>query len=169
MTKTLFKAALAATVATGLFASPATAADSETFDATARIVRPLTLTLTNGGLDFGTITILPTLVAPGEDVVVGRAGGGTTACGANLNCTAPTAAAFSVTGSIDQGLDVSIVAPATLDFGANTVAFTADAPGTVLLDNAGATTFEIGGTIRVLPSTVDGTYTNTVDVTVEYS
>lgn len=169
MTKFLTKAALAATVATGLFAAPAMAADTEEFTATARIVSPLTLTLDNGGLDFGTITILPTLAAAGEDVVVGRVGGGSDACGANLNCTAPTPAIFVVTGSINQGLDVSITPPATLDSGANTVAFTLDAPATVSLDAFGDASFDVGGTIRVLPSTVDGTYSATMDVTVEYS
>ena len=52
--KTMFKAALAATVATGLFASPAMAANSATkpFTATAKIVKPLTLVNTSL-LDFG--------------------------------------------------------------------------------------------------------------------
>lgn len=168
MTKTLFKAALAATAATGLFASPAMAADTETFTATARIVSPLTLDK-NADLDFGTITILPTLGAVGEDVSVGRVGGGANACGPNLSCTAPTPANFDVTGSINQGLDVTITPPTTLDFGANTVAFTLDAPSTVTLDATGAVVFEVGGTIRVLPSTVDGTYSAMMDVTVEYS
>ena len=167
MTKTLFKAALAATVATGIFAAPAMAADTETFTATARIVRPLVLTKVTD-LDFGTITMLSGLVS--SDVDVGRVGGGASSCGANLACTAPTAASFTVTGSADQDLDVTIAAPATLDDGAgNSVNFAADAPVLVSLDSAGDASFEIGGTITVLSTTVDGTYSNTVDVTVEYS
>lgn len=166
MTKTLFKAALAATVATGLFASPAMAADTEPFTATARIVSPLTLTNVDD-LDFGTITMLTGLVS--SDVDVGRAGGGSDACGANLACTTPTPASFTVAGSINQPLSVSVVAPATLVSGANSVVFSVDAPTAVTLDVNGAASFEIGGTITVDAATVDGTYTNTVDVTVEYS
>jgi len=56
--KTLIKAAVAATVATGLFASPALAANTATapFTAKAKIVKPLTLTAA-GTLDFATILI----------------------------------------------------------------------------------------------------------------
>jgi len=170
MTRFLTKAALAATLAGGLIAAPATAADSEPFTATARIVSPLLLTK-DSDLDFGTITLLPTLAAPGEDVVVGRAGlgGGTTSCGVNLNCTAPTVASFTVAGSNDQNVGITVVAPSTLDSGANTVAFSVNAPLDVDLNATGDATFEIGGTITVLPTTADGTYTNTVVVTVEYS
>ena len=167
MTKTFIKAALAATVATSLFSAPAMAADTKPFTATARIVKPLILTNVDD-LDFGTITMLPALTS--SDVTVGRAGGGADACGADLSCTAPTPASFTVAGSASQDLDVTIAAPLTLDDGAgNSVAFSVDAPSLITLDALGATSFEIGGTITVLSSTVDGTYTNTVDVTVEYS
>ena len=58
--KTLTKAALAATVATGLFASPAFARQhrDRRFTANATIVKPLTHGQVND-LDFGTITMLP--------------------------------------------------------------------------------------------------------------
>ena len=54
MTKFFTKAALAATVATGLFAAPAFAANSamDNFTATAKIVKPLTL-VNSTTLDFG--------------------------------------------------------------------------------------------------------------------
>ena len=173
MTKFLTKAALAATVATGLLATPAMAADTETFTARARIVSPLTLTK-NTDLNFGTITMLPGLTS--STVVVARAGagGGTTACGANLQCTAPTAASFSVTGSIGQGLTVTTSPLSVLTSGAgDTVGFAINAPTAVTLApagvGAGTVSFEIGGTLTVLAATVDGTYTGDVDVTVEYS
>lgn len=170
MTKFLTKAALAATVATGLFASPALAADTKTFTATARIVSPLTLTK-NADLNFGTITKLPALTS--STVVVGRAGGGTTACGANLTCTAPSPANFSVTGSVGQELTVTTSALAVLTSGTNTVNFAIDAPALVNLAPAGVgggtVSFDIGGMITVDSTTADGTYTGTVDVTVEYS
>ena len=88
MTKTLFKAALAATAATGLFASPAMAQSIEPFTATATIVKPLELTKVSD-LDFGTITMGSGLTS--SDVVVTQSGAGST-CGANLTCTAPTPA-----------------------------------------------------------------------------
>ena len=175
MTKFLTKAALAATVATGLFASPALAADTEAFTATARIVSPLTLTNVND-LNFGTITKLPGLPVAGQAVVVGRSGGSAaTSCGANLLCTTPTVASFNVSGSIGQGLTVTTSAVTSLGRvgGGGSVAFAADAPGTVALAGpgvgAGTASFEIGGSITVSSATPDGSYTADVDVTVEYS
>ena len=170
MTKFLTKAALAATVATGLFATPALAADTERFTATARIVSPLALTKIVD-LNFGTITKLPGLVSSG--VSVGRVGGGANVCGANLNCTAPTPARFSVSGSVGQGLTVTTSPLAVLTSGLNTVDFVIDAPAAVALagpgPSAGTVSFEIGGTITVRTATADGTYSGDVDVTVEYS
>lgn len=173
MTKFLTKAALAATVATGLFAAPAFAADTETFTATARIVSPLSL-VKGDDLNFGTITKLPLLGAAGEDVVVGRDGAGND-CGANLLCTAPTVATFTVSGSVGQELTVTTSAVTALDRvgGTESVAFVIDAPSTVDLAgpgvDAGTAAFEIGGTITVSSDTPDGSYSADVDVTVEYS
>ena len=168
MTKFLTKAALAATVATGLFASPALAADTEAFTATARIVSPLTLTNT-ADLNFGTITMLSGLVS--SDVVVSQDGSSDN-CGANLSCTAGSAASFDVEGSINQGVSITLDMPANpglLMNGAASVAFVADAPASVTLDGLGEASFNIGGTITVTSATTDGTYTNDIDVTVEYS
>jgi len=169
--KTMFKAALAATVATGLFASPALAANSATapFTAKAKIVKPLTLTKATD-LDFGTITMGAALSS--SDVVVGRSGGtATTSCGTNLTCSAPTAASFNVTGVALQTLNVTLgaVTPLvnTLD-NTKTVSFSADPDTTVSLDAAGAGSFDIGGKITVLAATADGDYTGTVNVTVAY-
>jgi Domain of unknown function (DUF4402) len=169
--KTLIKAALAATVATGLFASPALAANTATapFTAKAKILKPLTLTKA-ADLDFGTITMGAALTS--SNVVVGRSGGAATACGANLTCSAPTAAVFNATGVALQQLNVTLTnVPATL---VNTVdstksvAFSVDPDATVSLDALGAGSFDIGGSITVLASTPDGQYNGTVDVTVSY-
>ena len=168
MTNYLTKAALAATVATGLFAAPAMAADTETFTATARIVSPLTLTK-NGDLSFGTITMLSGLTS--SDVTVGQVAADN-ACGANLSCTTPTAASFDVEGSVDQEVAITLAMPnnaGLLMNGAASVAFAADAPATVTLDSLGQASFTIGGTITVTSATTDGTYSNDIDVTVEYS
>lgn len=173
--KTLIKAAVAATVATGLFASPALAATTTgnsavaPFTAKAKIVKPLTLVKATD-LDFGTITMGALLTS--SKVVVGRTGGASDACGAELTCSAPTAASFDVTGVALQQLDITLSrVPAgllnTLD-ATKSVAFTVDPDTTVTLDAAGAASFDIGGAITVLSSTVDGDYSNTMDVTVSY-
>lgn len=166
MTKTLFKAALAATAATGLFASPAMAQSVEPFTATATIVKPLELTKVSD-LDFGTITMGSGLTS--SDVVVTQSGAGST-CGANLTCTAPTPGSFTIAGVGLQGVDISYTAPASLDDGAgNTVAFTADAPASVTLLADGTGAFGFGGTITVDAATVDGVYSATFDVTAAYN
>jgi hypothetical protein len=174
MMKTLIKAAVAATVATGLFASPALAANSATapFTAKAKIVKPLTLTKAFD-LDFGTITMGPLLDATGSKVVVGRTGGATTSCGTNLTCSPnPVPASFDVTGVALQQLNISLSnVPGGLINTADatkSVAFTVDPDTTVTLDTAGAGNFDIGGSITVTSATADGDYKNTVDVTVAY-
>jgi hypothetical protein len=168
MTKFVRLAALAASAA--LLATPALAAnsDSKPFTAKAKIVKPLVLT-NDTDLDFGVITMGSTLTS--ANVVIGRTGGtATTSCGTGLTCLGGSAAGFTVAGVALQGLDVDVVAPATLDdaFG-NTVAFSVDAPATLTLDDKGDATFDIGGSITVAASTVDGDYSNTVDVTVSYN
>ena len=166
--KTMFKAALAATVATGLFASPAFAApntDSADFTANAKIVKAVTI-VNNFDLDFGTITMLNTLTS--QTVKVSQLNVGT--CGGpDLSCSFPTqaAATFTVTGVPTQTLDVDLVAPGTLTDGlGNSVTFRPDAPATVLVPAAGTVDFAIGGEIDVLAATKDGTYSGDLTVTV---
>jgi hypothetical protein len=172
MMKTLIKAALAATVATGLFASPALAANSATapFTAKAKIVKPLTLTKATD-LDFGTITMGAGLTS--SNVVVGRTGGAAaTSCGANLICTAPVAASFNVTGVALQQLSVTLSnVPATLVHttdNTKNVSFSVDPDTSVTLNGSGLGSFDIGGSITVVAATADGDYDGTVDVTVSY-
>jgi len=173
MTKFLTKAALAATIATSLFAAPAIAANTATapFTAKAVILKPLTLVNT-GDLDFGTITMGAALTS--SNVVVGRTGGvAVSSCGTNLLCSAPTAATFDVTGVALQQLNVTVASlPASLVNTADpsqSVPFSADADPTVTLDSAGLGSFDIGGSITVSSTTADGNYSADVDVTVEYN
>jgi hypothetical protein len=171
MTKFLTKAALAATIATGLFVSPALAANTATapFVAKAKILKPLTLVKATD-LDFGTITMGAALSS--SNVVVARSGGSAaTACGANLTCTVPTAGSFDVTGVAFQQLNVTIGTFLPLRNTADltkTVSLSIDNDATVTLDNAGLGSFDIGGSITVLAATADGDYTSTVPVTVTY-
>ena len=169
--KTLIKAALAATVATGLFASPALAANSATapFTAKAKIVKPLTLEKASD-LDFGTITMGAGLTS--SNVVVGRTGGATTSCGANLTCTAPVAASFNVTGVALQQLSVTLSnVPATLVHtidNTKNVSFSVDPDTSLTLNGSGLGSFDIGGSITVVAATADGDYDGNIDVTVSY-
>ena len=166
--KTLTKAALAATVATGLFASPALAANSATkpFTATAKIVKPLTLANTSL-LDFGIITMKNTFA--GGDVVITQAG--VVTCNTDLTCTGtPKAGAFDATGVKNQNLTVTVQPTASLKdlVSGDTLAFVTDAPSSVQLDNTGAVSFNIGGKITIPADASDGTYGADIDVTVAY-
>lgn len=169
--KTLTKAALAATVATGLFAAPAFAApntDSADFTAKAKIVKAVTLAK-NSNLNFGTITMLSTLTS--QTVTVGQ-DNATDCGGTDLTCSFPAqaAATFTVTGVPTETLDVSIVAPATLDdaVSGTSVAFRADAPSDVTVLSGGTVDFGIGGEIDVVSATKDGLYSGDLTVTVTY-
>ena len=170
--KTMFKAALAATVATGLFASPAFAAANTAtanFTANAKIVKAVTIKR-NSNLNFGTITMLSTLVA--QTVKVNQ--DNTTDCGGlNLSCSFPAqaAATFTVTGVPTQKLDVVVVPPSVLTdtaVAANTVVFRASAPSVVTVAAGGTVDFGIGGEIDIIPATKDGTYSGDLTVTVTY-
>ena len=170
--KILTKAALAATVATGLFASPAFAApaDTESFTAKAKIIKPVTMTnLTD--LDFGTVTMNPTLTS--ETVTVSDAPGSIAVCGsAQLGCSGGAPANFTLTGGVaGQSIQVTYNTPPSVlthTNGSSTVGFTLDAIESVPLDTTGAGTFSVGGTITVLASTVDGDYSADVDVVANY-
>lgn len=168
--KTLIKAALAATVATGLCASPAFAGAntaSANFTAKAKIVKAVALAK-NSDLDFGTITMLSTLTS--QTVTVGQ--DNSTACGGTaLTCSFPTqaAATFTVTGVPSQALDVALVSPSVLtDASSNTVAFRPNAPTVVTVAAGGTVDFGIGGAIDVVSATKDGSYSGNLTVTVTY-
>jgi hypothetical protein len=171
MTKYFTKAALAATVATGLLAAPAFAAnnsDTGLFSATATIQKPITLTKKKD-LNFGTITLGSALTT--SDVVVSQAGVRTCDPSATVvTCSGtPVAAAFTLLGVGGQTLDIDYgTIPATLDSATDSVPFTLDGPADVTLLANGTGSFNVGGTITVADTTDDGVYTADVDVTVTY-
>ena len=171
MTKFLNRAALAATVATGLFAAPALAApaDTETFTAKAVIVKPVTMTnLTD--LDFGSTTMNPTLTS--ATVSVSSAGGVAVCSSAMLTCSGGSRADFTLSGGVaGQTISVSYSSPPavlTHTNGTNTVGFSLAPTANVLLDSSGAGVFAIGGQITVVAATVDGAYSADVDVVANY-
>jgi len=171
MTKFVRLAALAAAAtlaATPAFAAPVSA--SPAAKAHARIVKPLTLTA-NRDLDFGTIVV--GALGGTQTVSVSQAGalGG---CSGALTCSGtPASAEYTVTGTNNMTINVTATASNltnTTSGGSETLVFTPNAPATVALGNSGAAgvDFNVGGSIDIDPTTVDGLYIGDMDVTVDY-
>lgn len=165
MTKTLRILSLAATVAaTALTSAPALAQAQST--ATANIKRPLTLTSIQN-LNLGNILLSGT--AP-FSATVSVAQNGTLTCPASVTCSGTVLPArYNVRGSNNQVVLIS--APnVTLTSGANNLTLTTSAPASVTLTSSGAPgdNFNIGGSITVADTTVDGVYNGTFNVTVSY-
>ena len=165
----LLRMTLAASVtALTLTSAPAAAAptgSSNSATATARIVKPLTLTRTSH-MNFGDIVVQDAGVAT-------LAMGGALSCTGGLTCAATgTPAAYLVTGTNNQV--VTVTAPdVTLTNTANPgtpLTLDLNAPTSVTLPNSGSSgqNFSVGGSISVAASTKDGTYTGDLAVTVDY-
>lgn len=168
MTKFVKIAALAATV---LAATPALAAPVGVTgappSASARIIKPLTLTAT-GSLDFGTIVMNG--VTANRTVTLNA--DTTITCATELVCAANGAVpTYNVRGT--QGQTVNIIKTASTLTGSNGGSLTLTPVGqaSVLLTNSGSPgeNFAIGGSIVIGAATVDGVYTGTVDVQVDYN
>ena len=154
---------LAATPAAAV--SPATQAG-----ATAKIYKALTMSSVQN-LDFGVIVLTGASFA-GEVVSIAQTG--TLTCGSNpgvlLTCSGtPQTAQYKLVGTNNSVVTIS--SPAFNLTGPGTLAFTPNAPATVNLGAAGATTgltFSIGGSITLASTTPDGVYTGTFQVTANY-
>ncbi|MBA3511239.1 DUF4402 domain-containing protein [Sphingomonas sp.] len=160
----------AAVAALALSATPALAAPvvpDKQATATARIVKPLSLTWVQD-LDFGTVT----LVDAGPTTVTVALDGSRTCPGTAVTCSgASTAAKYKITGTNNQTVtvnssNVSMTGPA----GSTPLLLTVNAPASVALGNSGSTgtEFAIGGSISVAGSQAEGTYIGTFAVTVNY-
>lgn len=161
----------AAVAAAALAATPALAAPVGVTgappSATARIIKPLTLTAT-GALDFGTI-VMNGVTA---DRTVTLNADTSITCDAELVCDANgTVPTYNVTGT--QGQVVNIIKNDSTLTGSNGGSLTLTPVGQddVTLANSGAPgdDFAIGGSIVIGAATVDGVYTGTVDVQVDYN
>lgn len=167
--RTIAAVAALALTATPAFAAPVSPAQNAT--ATARIVKPLTLTWVQD-LDLG--TILQSGAGAWAGAVVGISRNGVFSCAnANVTCSSATQEAkYKVTGTNNQ--TVTVTAPNVTLVNQNdntkTLLLTVDSPGTVALGNSGNTglTFGLGGSISVASTTVDGVYLGTFNVTVDY-
>lgn len=167
MKKTITSACLvAAVLATGLTATAAQAGPANAdAKARARVLKQLTITR-NTDLDFGTIVHGATAAT----VVIDSTGGAT--CDAALTCTGTTTAAdFTVTGSNNTIVDVTVPATVTLSNGATgTMTASLAAPATLSLGSTGVTGTPLlfGGTLNVGASQEDGAYEADFTVTVDY-
>lgn len=154
-----------------LVASPADAVSPATqATATAKIYKPLTISSVQS-LNFGTI-VLTGATFSGEVVSINQAGA--LSCGSNpgvvLTCSGGAQAAqYKLVGT--NNATVQITCPGFNLTGPGTLAFTPNAPATVNLGAAGATTgftFSIGGSITLASTTPDGVYSGTFQVTADY-
>lgn len=162
-----------AAVAAAMAAAPATAAPAnpdKNATASARIIKPLVLTWVQ---DLSLGDILQSGAAP-YSASVGISRAGVFSCAnTNVVCSGtPQVAKYNVRGT--QGQSVTINAGNVVMTNANdptkTLTLTVDKPASVTLANAGApgSDFSLGGSITVADTTVDGVYTGTFNVTVDY-
>ena len=134
--------------------------------ATARIIKPLTLSAT-GVLNFGTIVMNG--VTANRTVTLNADSSIT--CATELVCDASgSVVTYNVRGTNNQV--VTIIKTATTLNGSNggTLTLTPVGQANVTLTSSGSPgdDFPIGGSIVIAPTTVDGVYTGTVNVTVDY-
>jgi len=173
MTNFLRMAAVAATAAAvAVTAAPAVAAPVGVTSgpkptANARIIKPLTLTRVRD-LDFGTI-VMDSVPVGGSVVSVSTASART--CGAGVTCSGtPLSAQYNVRGTNNQAGQVAASNVTLTGSNGGTLPFTPVVPGNVTLTSSGApgNNFDVGGSITVLPTTVDGVYSGDMEVTVDY-
>ena len=171
MTKFVKFAALAAAVlaTTPAFAAPVSVTGAPP-SATARIIRPLSLTST-GSLNFGTIVLNG--VSANRTVALSSAnvldcGAGT----AELQCSGVTSVpTYNVRGTNNQVVTViKTASPLTNAQDGSTLSMTPTGAATVTLTNSGSPglDFNIGGSITIGTGTTDGVYSGTVNVQVDY-
>jgi hypothetical protein len=162
---------IAVLAATALAATPAIAVPVGVTgappSASARIIRPLTLTAT-GSLNFGTIVMNG--VTANRTVTLNA--DTTITCATELVCDANgTVPTYNVRGTNNQVVNI-IKNTSTLN-GSNggTLTLTPIGQASVTLTSSGAPgdDFAIGGSIVIAPATADGVYTGTVDVQVDYN
>lgn len=159
-------------IALALAAAPAAAVDPDrNATATARIVKPLTLTWVDD-LDLGTILLSGTGTWSGAVIAVAQ-NGARSCTNANVTCSGTTKQArYRVTGTNNQTVTISAPNVELVNQADPTrkLVLVTSAPATVALGNSGNTglTFGVGGAITVDSATADGTYSGTMNVTVNY-
>lgn len=151
------------------FAAQANAA-SQTASVKATVVKPLTLTKIQD-LNLGTVTLK---TGSWSGATVGISHTGVLSCtNANIICTGTAVPAqFNATGSNSQTVKVTApnVTLVNQSDATKTLLMTVDAPATISLPNSGSKglDFGVGGSITLSSTTVPGTYSGTINVTVDY-
>jgi hypothetical protein len=168
MTKFVKIAAVAAAVlaATPAFAAPVSVTGAAP-SASAKIIKPLTLTAT-GALDFGTIVMNGVTAAR----TVTLAATGSITCATELVCaTTGTVPTYNVRGTNNQVVNIIKNTSTLTGSNGGTLTLTPVGQANVTLTSSGAPgdNFAIGGAITITPTTVDGVYSGTVDVQVDYN
>jgi len=151
------------------FAARANAA-SQNASVKATVVKPLTLTKTQN-LSLGTVTLKPGNWS-GATVGISRTGVLSCANGNTICTGAAVPAQFNVTGSNSQTVKVTVpnVTLVNQTDATKTLTLTVDAPATIALPNSGNKGFDfgVGGSITLSSTTTNGTYSGTLNVTVDY-
>lgn len=171
ITRSAFTTAAVALAALAATPAAAQVGPDRNATATARIMRPLTLTWVDD-LDLGTIVLSGTGTWSGAVISVSQTG--VLSCtNTNVTCSgAYKQARYRVTGTNNQS--VTVTAPnvelTNQDDPTQKLWLTTSAPSTVPLGASGnaGVEFGVGGSITVSSSTADGTYLGTFNVTVNY-
>lgn len=160
-------AASAVAVATPAVAAPVAATPPA--QASAKIVRPLTLTST-GSLNFGTIVLngvtANRTVSLSSANALDCAGGST-----ELQCSGTTSVpTYNVRGTNNMTVNILKTASTLSNGTGGTLTLTPSGANSLVLTNAGAPgdDFNIGGSIVIGVGQAEGLYTGTVDVQVDY-
>lgn len=165
----LTKGAMTAALAAALLHAPAASAETITARVSAKVVKPLVLKRVQD-LDLG-IVLIGSGTWSGARLTLSREGQLT--CPAQLTCSGATQVAeYNVTGSNQMTVRISAPDITLVNQSDPTKALTlvVDSPETILLTNSGSQgqNFPLGGSIDIDSTTVDGTYTGTFNVTVDY-
>ncbi len=170
------KIILAATAASLFFGATAASADTESATATANILEAITVTKVND-LAFGTIVVGTT----GGNVTMSNDGVDTRGCG-TLTCSGTaTAAEFTVDGTGDEAITVTVPATVVLSDGSDnpltttvdennymTATLSSNMAATDTIDSDGSSDLFVGGSLAVAGGQASGAYTGTFNVTVNY-
>lgn len=161
-------AAVAAALAGLAGAWPATAATINA-TASAKVVKPLTLTSLQD-LDIGTL-VLGSGSWGSETVRLSRTG--VLTCPADVTCSGATRVAmYNATGSNGQTAVISAPAVTLVNQSdsSKTLTLVVDSPASVTFTNSGqpGINFPLGGSITVSSSTAEGTYVGTFNISIEY-
>ena len=165
-------AKIAAVAAAALASTPAIAAPVGVTgappSATARIIRPLTLTAT-GSLNFGTIVM--NNVTANQVISLSNANALTCGDAVQVVCSGTTSIpTYNVRGTNNQVVTIIKTASSLTGSNGGSLTLTPTGNPSVTLTSSGSPgdDFTIGGDITITPTTADGVYTGTVNVTVDY-